>query len=1029
MRSKIRQTAVVSLLLVLSVASAAYGQRTTATFAGIVVDPSGAVLPGVSVEITNEGTSAITTQVTTETGEFIFNFVPAGTYTLKISLPGFKTYDSRGIPLGAAQNVRRTYTLEVGNITDNVTVTGEAPLVNTLSTEQRMSLGTLEIQSLPMVNRNITNVLEVATTGLTRSDPVSGGQGMTRFRMNGLGASSFGVMTDGVDSNANPGSPSMGEYGGSGKIDQMSTEAFAEVQIIKGVMPAEYGSAMAGTVSLITKSGTNEFHGSLFHRYEGSALSARSATLETKPHSVWNQFGGSLGGPILKNHLFFFFAYEGYRQRSSNPLRPTVPTPYFRSIMMDSLPGPQIRKFLEYYPLPNQPYGPTDTLALWVGPGNNRNDDDHFDWKADYLVGGGNLSVSYAGGHPYQAQAQALPDNPQEFVTNNRRISANYVIGRGRWTSSTRIGYNKHTYVRKFRFWDERDPAVPNELDEGDGRVPRLTFPGMTTLSADRNTRGLIPSYSFEQQIAINTGVHSLKFGAILGLPSGGRSEINSQAVAYQTLADIQRNEPSSVPVDFDSPLSRWRVVNFGAFAQDDWRMSRKLVLNLGLRYDRYGHLVTGPLKEGGSDVGNYNLDGLRDSVNFVWGPLRPKNNPYESDNLSLGPRFGFAYTLNDAGEFVLRGGYGITFQAVDTQNVEQGVVRSPYQPTVFSYTRAEAAAYGMKYPLTREYVNSTTKNLSGDTPRIGIRYNPNIRPSYAMNYTLGIQRALTPTLVLETGYVGTRGIKFYMSRRYNLADRLTGIKPNPNDVNSEYRDDSQQTVYHSLQASLKKRLTYGLLMNVHYAYGKGLSYTGANVGWGDTIGGVEDFDNVKIERTLNSGDVTHSMIIDGLYQIPTLFRNSPIAQQVLGGWELSGIWRGSTGAPITITQTGGRPDLIDIENAVNRKCCSFGNLQYLNPSAFQLQPVVVASGRTPRRGHISGTPVRGPGYTTLNLSVAKKVSLTETKRLEFKADVQNALNQTQYSNIVTNRSVFNFGQAIGTRPARVVQVQLRLAF
>jgi hypothetical protein len=434
-------------------------------------------------------------------------------------------------------------------------------------------------------------------------------------------------------------------------------------------------------------------------------------------------------------------------------------------------------------------------------------------------------------------------------------------------------------------------------------------------------------------------------------------------------------------------------------------------------------------LKEGGPDVGNYNLDGLIDSRNFVWGPLRPKDNPYESDNLSLGPRFGFAYTPSDSGDFVLRGGYGITFQAVDPQNVEQGVVRSPYQPTVFSYTRAEAAAYGMKFPLTREFVNSTTKDLSGDTPRIGIRYNPDIRPSYAMNYTLGIQRALAPTLVLEAAYVGTRGVKFYMSRRYNLADRLTGVKPNPNDVNSEYRDDSQQTVYHSLQASLKKRLTHGLMTNVHYAWGKGLSYTGANVGWGDTIGGVEDFDNVKIERTLNSGDVAHSVTVDWVYQVPGALAGSFIGRHVLGGWQVSGIWRANTGAPMTITQTGGRPDLIDLEHAVNEECCSYGNLQYLNPAAFQLQPVIVASGRTPRRGHISGTPVRGPGYANLNLSLGKSFALAEAKSLEFKADIQNALNQTQYPGVVTNRSVFNFGQAIGTRAARVVQLQLRLTF
>jgi len=153
------------------------------------------------------------------------------------------------------------------------------------------------------------------------------------------------------------------------------------------------------------------------------------------------------------------------------------------------------------------------------------------------------------------------------------------------------------------------------------------------------------------------------------------------------------------------------------------------------------------------------------------------------------------------------------------------------------------------------------------------------------------------------------------------------------------------------------------------------------------------------------------------------------VVNKILGGWQISGIWRGNTGAPITITQTGGRPDLVDIEGAVNKKCCSFGNLQYLNPDAFVLLPVVVASGRTPRRGNISGTPVRGPAYTNLSLSLGKSFSLAETKTLEFKADMQNALNQTQYSGIVTNRSLFNFGQAIGTRSARVIQLQLRVAF
>src|SRR5687767_4162230 len=156
------QKIVLVALFVVAMPGLSFSQGTTAIFAGIVTDTTGAVLPGVEIQLINEGTAAVMQQLTSETGEFVYNFVPPGTYTLKISLAGFKTYESRAIPLGAAQRVRRTYILEVGNITDNVTVTGEAPLVNTVSAEQRVSLETSQIKDLPMMNRNITNLLEFA---------------------------------------------------------------------------------------------------------------------------------------------------------------------------------------------------------------------------------------------------------------------------------------------------------------------------------------------------------------------------------------------------------------------------------------------------------------------------------------------------------------------------------------------------------------------------------------------------------------------------------------------------------------------------------------------------------------------------------------------------------------------------------------------------------------------------------------------------------------------------------------------------
>src|SRR5262245_22123672 len=296
---------VLVMVAVVGITSIGVAQRTTATFAGIVTDPTNAVLPGATVQLINEGTNNVTEKITSETGEFLFDYVPVGTYTLKIGLPGFKTYESRGMTLGGAQNVRRTFVLEVGAVTDNVTVTGEAPLVNTLSAEQRISVEALEIAALPMANPNITNIPSVGS-GLIKGRDTGDGMAGNRFRLNGLGGSSMNVSANGSDANGASGSPNISGYGAYNKIDVMSTEAVGEVQVVKGVMSAEYGGAMAGSLSVITKSGTNEWHGSVFHRYEGSVLSARNPTLARRPNSVWNQFGGSLGGPVRKNKIFFF---------------------------------------------------------------------------------------------------------------------------------------------------------------------------------------------------------------------------------------------------------------------------------------------------------------------------------------------------------------------------------------------------------------------------------------------------------------------------------------------------------------------------------------------------------------------------------------------------------------------------------------------------------------------------------------------------------------------------------------------------
>jgi hypothetical protein len=217
----------------------------------------------------------------------------------------------------------------------------------------------------------------------------------------------------------------------------------------------------------------------------------------------------------------------------------------------------------------------------------------------------------------------------------------------------------------------------------------------------------------------------------------------------------------------------------------------------------------------------------------------------------------------------------------------------------------------------------------------------------------------------------------------------------------------------------------------LHYTWAKALSYAGGDVGaiyLGDTRTLSEDFNNVKIERSVSSGEVGHNVTIDWFYQAPTPFSKSAIAREVLGGWNVSGIWKARTGPPLGVTQTGGRPDLIDFGNAINTTCCSYGNLQYLNPAAFALV-TVPSSGRTIRRGNMGATALTGPGIWNLDLSLSKNFKVGEKTKVELKTDLVNALNHTQYNGIAANLSGLAFGQANSTANARVIQVQLRLAF
>jgi hypothetical protein len=319
----------------------------------------------------------------------------------------------------------------------------------------------------------------------------------------------------------------------------------------------------------------------------------------------------------------------------------------------------------------------------------------------------------------------------------------------------------------------------------------------------------------------------------------------------------------------------------------------------------------------------------------------------------------------------------------------------------------------------------------------VGPIIDTHIQAPYANVYTVGIQRTLGSRSVVNAAYVGTRGNNFRLYRWYNLPDRVTGIRPNPDLNQNLYLDGSGKSKYNSLQTSFQQRLTRKLQFTLAYTLSSTrANYDGDNSGRSvnDDVDVVQDFFDLDQNWGPALGDVRHNFVGDAIYQLPGENWSSPIARHLLGGWQVATLFRARTGEPVVITQTGrqvARPDVLDPENAINQDCCDIfaGNMQYLNRAAFQLIPIGAVSKQVLKAGNVGVGQFRGKALKNIDISVGKFFTIATQKRVEVRADILNALNWVNYTGISTVLNSSNFGQIIGTGPARVVQLQGRFSF
>ncbi len=1040
-----------ALALLLCSTTVMWGQVTTATLYGTVQDSSGAVIPGGEATLTNDDTGLVYVAPISATGDFVFNVLPVGTYTLRVESDGFKTYESTGIALIASQVVRQTHTLEIGSLTETVTVEGRPPLVNTQASEQSESLNSMKISELPLGRRNITNVLR-----LSSGVDVGGGS----LRINGLGKSGTGVTVNGTDANSNPSEGrALQQYGGRNYMDVMSIEAVDEVQVMRGIMKAENGGVVSGTINLISKQGTNELHGSVFENYRSHVFNARNpfqtnynsdGSQIAKNREVFNQFGGSLGGPIKQNRLFFFATYEGYREYASRRVTGTVPTPELRTTILNALPFQEIRMLMDTIPEPTLLFdeyrGRTETV------GSRERSENHVIARGDYRVTNtSNLSFTYTRNRPFGLDPRYNLNgaNDREYKYVQDRYNLQYTQTGVTWVSETRFGSNYADMERLDNIFTLVDPDREETID-WQNRIPRFRLRnvgGTLTLGSGEVWLMEGTTTTFDQKFTLNRGSHTIKFGGRVVNYGGARTNPENPLYEFLNIEEMQANRINSAVISFGSngPHTS-RMYEVGGFVQDDWRAHDRLTLNLGLRYDFYSNNTVNPT--GKIDVTNKNLElpPGADFTNFAFGPRRPRSMPIDHDGwVNLGPRLGFAYRLDDEGSTVIRGGAGVMFAAQVPAILRQSVA-GPDIPFRVRYSAVEANRLGVMYPFTNEEIVPIAQRdieESGNELVFSL-ITPDLQNPYTINYQFNIQRQLTPNLMWEIGYVGTRGVKFPMHRRFNLPDRQTGIRPNPTLIPGGYFVDMGESVInHSMQTSLRKRFSRNLSFDFHYTWGKTLAFTGGDVGvyYGtDAENSIQDFFDLSIERGPPDFDTAHRAVGDLIYELPKFPNSNGLVRGILGGWQVSGIYSGTTGRPEDRIDQGCSQSWVCRADYVGGNIhappgTTFGSprvgshqdVQFLNPAAFAR--VEEVRGIAQRPGNMGVGRIRGLGQWTVDFSLSKSFSLSESSRLQVRADMFNALNHVNLGSLNGNVENRDFGTLDNAGPMRQMQMAVRITF
>jgi TonB dependent receptor-like, beta-barrel len=827
----------------------------------------------------------------------------------------------------------------------------------------------------------------------------------------------------------------------------MSLDSISEVQIVKGVLPAEYGGVAGGQINVISRSGTNVFHGSAFYSGQNEGWNARNFfSTAAQPVGTFHQYGGTLGGPVLRNKAFFFATYEGYKEKIQQNLNTTVPYQFVRDEVLRALPFAETRIVFDILNLPTEPIVSSagvvnPQVGMWRGLGERRRSENHIVAKGDVAVfNGANLGVTYTRLRPFTLEPRPVLNNAndREYPNEQDRIAAQLVMTRGAWVSESRVGWNKTYLARLDGFLGTIGPNTPPEILPYGRRVGRLDVTGLFA-TADAEIWDMAgTTYSLEQKFSRGFQRHLVKAGFRFQRETGGRLNPEIPKFIYQTYTDLLANVVTSENTSYGAPPHESNMDNYSAFIQDDWRIGSNFVLNLGMRYDYYGVVKVRPTTP--VEVEIVNFEPFTDINKLDFGPLRDPLKPYDPDGVNFGPRAGFAWTLNEAETTVVRGGVGYLYSPHLIATVRQSAA-NPFIPFRIVYNRTEAAAKNVKWPMyTDDTAVIARRDAAGQRTVFSV-FDTNMQVPYTIQSMLSVQHSLGRTMAAEVGYVRTDGNDFPLQRQFTQAfDRVTGARPNPSlgSPGGYYVDSNQTMVYNGLQTSLRKRFSNRHSWDVNYTYGKSESTQGGDLSayYIASFENNQDFFNPEYDRGPSSNDIRHRFNASLIYELPDINGGQGVVNGILGGWQISSIVQTRSGNALLITQPSGitrsRPDVVegvDLIVADWQDTCTAAGCNYLNTAGFVRVPVSPVTNATLRPGTYIHDMARGPSSLSAHLTLAKSFALGTDRRLQIRADVFNFLNRKNFNNPQQAINNVNFGRITGAGGSRNFQFGARFTF